>query len=168
MEKPCNFGDEKENNLRDQLVYGCHDDSLREKLFREETLTLQNASQIATAHEAARQNMNVFHEQQTHDLPAATTDRLKQLKNLNQNTATGPDELPGRVLKKTAAEIAPIITHIFQQSYNTCKLPDNWLQALVTPIHKKGTNQTANYRPISLTCILCKVMEHIILSNMWK
>ncbi|MEG7522989.1 MAG: hypothetical protein M3H12_07825, partial [Chromatiales bacterium] len=26
----------------------------------------------------------------------------------------------------------------------------------------------ANYRPISLTCILCKVMEHIILSNMWK
>ncbi|MBA1446886.1 MAG: endonuclease/exonuclease/phosphatase family protein [Gammaproteobacteria bacterium] len=67
---------------------------------------------------------------------------LKQLKHLNQNKATGPDELPGRVLKETAAEIAPIITHIFQQSYNTCKLPDDWLQALVTPIHKKPTNQT--------------------------
>ena len=50
LAKTCNFGNEKENNLRDQLVYGCHDDSLREKLFREETLTLQTARQIATAH----------------------------------------------------------------------------------------------------------------------
>ena len=69
LAKTCNFGDEKENNLRDQLVYGCHDDSLWEKLFREETLTLQRASQIATAHEAARQNMNLFRGQ-THDAPA--------------------------------------------------------------------------------------------------
>ena len=60
LAKTCNFGNEKENNLRDQLVYGCHDDSQREKLFREETLTLQTARQIATAHEAARQNMNLF------------------------------------------------------------------------------------------------------------
>ena len=36
---------------------------------------------------------------------------VKQLKNLNHNKATGPDELPARVLKETAAEIAPIITH---------------------------------------------------------
>ena len=94
---------------------------------------------------------------------------VKQLKNINQNKATGPDELPARVLKEAAAEIAPIITHIFQQSYNTSKLPDDWLQALVTPIHKKSLkSDPANYRPISLTCILCKVMEHIILSNMWK
>ena len=94
---------------------------------------------------------------------------VKQLKNIKQNKATGPDELPARVLKETAAEIAPIITHIFQQSYNTSKLPDDWLQALVTPIHKKSLkSDPANYRPISLTCILCKVLEHIILSNMWK
>ena len=73
------------------------------------------------------------------------------------------------VLKETAKQIAPIITQIFQQSYNTGKLPNDWLQALVTPIHKKShKSDPANYRPISLTCILCKVMEHIILSNMWK
>ena len=94
---------------------------------------------------------------------------VKQLKNINQTKATGPDELPARVLKETAAEIAPIITYIFQQSYNTSKLPDDWLQALVTPIHKKSLkSDPANYRPISLTCILCKAMEHIILSNMSK
>ena len=94
---------------------------------------------------------------------------IKQLKNLNQNKATGPDELPARVLKETAEQIAPIITHIFQQSYNTGKLPNDWLQAPVTPIHKKSLkSDPANYRPISLTCILCKVMEHIIVSNIWK
>ena len=38
---------------------------------------------------------------------------VKQLKNLNQNKATGPDELPARVLKENAAEIAPINTHLF-------------------------------------------------------
>ena len=97
-------------------------------------------------------------------LDIGTKGIIKQLKNLNQNKATGPDELPARVLK-TAERIAPIITHIFQQSYNTSKLLNDWLQALVTPIHKKNLkSDPANYRPISL----CKVMEHIIVSNIWK
>ena len=38
--------------------------------------------------------------------------------------------------------------------------PNDWLQALVTPIHKKSLqSDPANYRPISLTCILCKVTQ---------
>ena len=79
LAKTCNFGNKKENNLRDQLVYGCHDDSLREKLFRKETLTLQTARQIATAHEAAHQNMNLFRgQQQTHD--SATVNKVMKVK----------------------------------------------------------------------------------------
>ena len=102
-------------------------------------------------------------------LDIGTNGIIKQLKNLNQNKATGTDELPARVLKETAEQIAPIITHIFQQSYNTSNLPNDWLQALVTPIHTKSfKSDLANHRPISLTCILCKVMEHIIVSNIWK
>ena len=62
-------------------------------------------------------------------LDIGTNGIIKQLKNLNQNKATGPDELPAIVLK-TPEQIAPIITHIFQQSYNTSKLPNDWLQAL--------------------------------------
>ena len=49
-------------------------------------------------------------------LDIGTNGIIKQLKNLNKNKATGPDELPARVLKETAEQIAPIITHIFQQS----------------------------------------------------
>ena len=63
----------------------------------------------------------------------------------------------------------PQLFNTFQQSYTTGKLPQAWTTALVTPIYKKGNKSNpVNYRPISLTCILCKVMEHIVLSHMWK
>ena len=40
-------------------------------------------------------------------------------------------------------------------------------ELVVTPIYKKGDKSLPkNYRPISLTCISCKVMEHIVLSSM--
>ena len=88
---------------------------------------------------------------------------------VNENKATGPEELPARVLKETAEQIAPIITHIFQQSYSTSKLPNDWLQALVTPIHKKNfKSDPDNYRSISLTCIPCTLMEHIIVRKIYK
>ena len=64
---------------------------------------------------------------------------------------------------------APIIHHIFQQSYTSGQLLEAWKTALVTAIYKKSNkSDPANYRPISLTCILCKVMELLFLSHMWK
>ena len=93
----------------------------------------------------------------------------KQLEALKPHKASGPDEIPARVLKETASEISTIVQHIFQQSYTTGKLPQAWTTGHVTPIYKKGNKSNpVNYRPISLTCILCKVMEHLVLSHMWK
>jgi hypothetical protein len=49
----------------------------------------------------------------------------------------------------------------------TGKIPEDWKHANVCPVFKKGNKHNAiNYRPISLTCILCKIMEHIIASSM--
>ena len=61
----------------------------------------------------------------------------KQLQALNPNKASGPDEIPAKVLKETANEISPIIHHIFQQSYTSGQLPEAWKTALVTAIYKK-------------------------------
>ena len=48
-------------------------------------------------------------------------------------------------------------------------VPDDWRQANVAPIFKKGEKyDAANYRPVSLTCICCKTLEHIIVSNINK
>ena len=54
---------------------------------------------------------------------------------------------------------------IFEQSLDTKDIPHDWRQAIVHPVFKGGsTKQPENYRPISLTCICCKMMERILVS----
>lgn len=46
-------------------------------------------------------------------------------------------------------------------------IPENWTKAIVVPLHKKGSKLRAeHYRPISLTCSLCKIMEKLIVSQL--
>ena len=93
----------------------------------------------------------------------------KLLKNLDPTKACGPDGLSPRVLKELASEIAPILTIIFTSSLRTGIVPQDWRTALVTPVYKKGEHyDPINYRPVSLTCIPCKIMEHVIVSNIMK
>ena len=91
---------------------------------------------------------------------------LSQLRRLNPNKARGPDELSPQLLKLVAEDLAPALTTIFQQS----KRPELHFQGLdsdiVTLIFKKGLkSDPPSHRPISLTCICCKIMEHIMLSH---
>ena len=59
-----------------------------------------------------------------------------------------------------------MLTDIYNSSLREGKVPDNWRNAIVTPVYKKGPKIKAeNYWPISLTRICCKVMEHVIPSN---
>jgi hypothetical protein len=91
---------------------------------------------------------------------------LKLLEELNPNKAPGPDGVSGKILKTMASEIAPILTIIFRQSMETGNLPDDWKKANIAPIFKKGDRSNpANYRPVSLTSIACKMLEHIVASN---
>ena len=58
---------------------------------------------------------------------------------------------------------------IFDRSLQTGKHPADWVKANVLPVFKKNDKYLAsNYRSISLTCILCKVLEHILASNIVK
>ncbi len=50
-------------------------------------------------------------------------------------------------------------------------LPKDWLRANVIPLYKKGDiikTKAENYRPVSLTCLCCKMLEHIIYSSIMK
>ena len=54
---------------------------------------------------------------------------------------------------------------VYKGSLNQGKLPSDWKRAFVVPIFKKDSRtDPSNYRPISLTCICCKLLEHIISS----
>ena len=93
----------------------------------------------------------------------------KLLQNLNPRKASGPDGIPCRLLQSLAKELAPGLTHLFITSLESGKIPEIWRHALVQPIFKKGDrSKAANYRPISLTCICCKLLEHIVRSAITK
>ena len=94
---------------------------------------------------------------------------LKLLLNLDPSKATGPDQISPRVLKELAPSISPVLTVIFNRSYQSGIVPDDWRDANVVPAYKKGKKMLAvNYRPISLTCICCKLFEHVMVHNIMK
>ena len=93
----------------------------------------------------------------------------KLLANLNISKSTGPDGISPRCLRVLSAEISGMLTFIFQQSYNLGTLPCDWSKAMVVPVHNKSNKgNPENYRPISLTCLVCKLMEHIVFGHLNK
>ncbi len=85
------------------------------------------------------------------------------LKLLPSKCSSGVDGLPPILFKKLAFQLAQPLSSIFEVSFQTGTLPSDWLVSLVTAIHKKGSRSApANYRPVSLTCVACRVMERII------
>ena len=65
--------------------------------------------------------------------------------------------------------LAPVLTAIFQSSFDVGELPMEWKGALISSIFKKGDIcSAANYRPVSLTCVVYKIFEHITHSSVMK
>ena len=91
------------------------------------------------------------------------------LDKLKPHKASGPDGIQARILKECSGELADTLSDIFNQSLSTGQVPRDWRDASVAPAFKKGDRYNpVNYRPISLTCISCKVFEHIIVSNIMR
>ena len=87
---------------------------------------------------------------------------------LDPHKAEGPDGIPPRVLKRIcfrpSSYIHPFISAIAKYRYITRR---KWNQpSLYTPVFKKDKrSDPLNYRPISLTSIVCKIFEHIVASQ---
>ena len=87
----------------------------------------------------------------------------KELKAMDKNKANGPDEISCWVLKECAEELSVPLTLIFEDSIRQGKLPECWKWANIVPLYKKGNKQNPlNYRPVSLTSVVCKILERII------
>ncbi|KAK4813674.1 LOW QUALITY PROTEIN: hypothetical protein QYF61_017641 [Mycteria americana] len=87
------------------------------------------------------------------------------LHHLDTHKSMGPDEIHLRVLKELAEVLTKPLSIIYQQSWLTGEVPADWRLANVTPIYKKGWKEDlGNYRPVSLTSVLGKLKEQIILS----
>jgi hypothetical protein len=86
-----------------------------------------------------------------------------KLAKLRPDSAPGPDKLWPRVLQKLADILAQPLAIVYTKCLGEGTVPPEWKLANVAPIFKKGSKGCAgNYRPVSLTCVLCKVMESIL------
>jgi hypothetical protein len=125
---------------------------------------------------------NTFLENFTKDdgtLPAITTPRdlpelsnitisndlvLTALNSLRPNSSPGPDNIHPSFLKRFADCLCTPLCLLFNLSLKQHLLPLDWKTAIILPTYKgKGSrNSPKNYRPISLTSVVCKVLERII------
>ena len=91
------------------------------------------------------------------------------LRNINVNKSPGPDGIHGKVLKNCALTLSFPLSILFNLSYFSGQLPTDWKLANVTPVHKKGDKTNVeNYRPISLTSLIMKVMEKCIRDELYS
>ncbi len=96
-------------------------------------------------------------------------DVIKAVRKLKSYSSPGPDGVTGYFLKNILAHIAGPLCKVlvFQMSLTEGSVPDDWKTAFILPLHKKGNHQcTSNYRPVSLTSVICKVLERIIRSQL--
>jgi hypothetical protein len=85
------------------------------------------------------------------------------LSNLEERKSSGPDGIPNVLLKRCKQSLALPLSILYNKSLHEGYLQQDWRDAIVAPIHKKGSKTKAeNYRPVSLTSTVVKVIEKII------
>ena len=100
----------------------------------------------------------------TLELIVFRSEQIKRLlKRLKSKISSGPDGLPPIVFKNLANYLARPLAKLYNLLMLKETVPNLWKQANVTPIFKKGSSAIPkNYRPISLTCVGCKIFESAI------
>ena len=86
-----------------------------------------------------------------------------ELSKLSVNKSLGYDEIPAKFLKKGASEIKGVITYLVNLSIRKNEFPDELKFAKIKPLHKKNKKtEVENYRPVSMLCIISKILERAV------
>jgi transposase len=99
------------------------------------------------------------------DLSISVADVKKLLLKVNPSKSPGPDNINPKLLLSLGEneQFVHAVTLLFRKCFESGSIPSQWKTANVVALHKKGSKTLAsNYRPISLTCILCKLYEQLI------
>ncbi len=88
-----------------------------------------------------------------------------ELEKIDISKSQGPDSVHPKLLKSLSGNnhFVNAVFELFEVCATSCKIPLQWKTAYVTALYKKGSRKEAlNYRPVSLTCILCKIYEKLV------
>ena len=87
----------------------------------------------------------------------------KKIRSLRRGAAAGPDKIGPQLLQELVDVISSPLATVMRKTLEDGSVPDDWKTANVSPIFKKGAkHDPANYRPVSLTSVCCKMLEAII------
>ncbi|ELU01999.1 hypothetical protein CAPTEDRAFT_40136, partial [Capitella teleta] len=82
---------------------------------------------------------------------------------LKPGKSPGLDYMHSRIFKETASQISKPLRMLFDSRLSIRVLPSVWKSAHVTALFKRGKKHSPeNYRPVSLTSVVCKVMKHFV------
>jgi len=89
----------------------------------------------------------------------------RRIRAIRRNKSVGPDHVSGEILKLGGKAMILYLARLLDITMNNGTLPGDWKTATVIPIHKGGDRSlVTNYRPVSLTPVVCKQMEFTIAS----
>lgn len=119
--------------------------------------------------------LNVKRRAENTQINFATTDTIHYNKDFSyeemwaclsssSNSAPGPDKITYEIIRHLPRESLTVLLKIYNQIWRTQAFPDSWRSATIIPIPKPGKDlsNASNYRPISLTSCLCKLMEKMV------
>jgi hypothetical protein len=97
------------------------------------------------------------------DIDFTEEDILKAINLIPYNSAGGPDKFPASIFKECKDQLSKPLFTIWRKSLDTGKIPHKYLQQCIVPIFKKDNKAKAeNYRPVSLTAHIIKIMERVL------
>ena len=83
----------------------------------------------------------------------------KKIKAMKDNKSPGVDEIPPKLLMERVEQISIPLARVFNLSLKEGVVPFEWKEANIIPLFKKGSrNKSENYRPVSLTSVICKLL----------
>ena len=93
----------------------------------------------------------------------------KKIKKMKDNKSPGVDGIPHKLFKEIVEQISTPIAKLFNLSLEEGIVPSEWKEANITPLFKKGSrNKPEHYRPVSLTSVVCKLLESFIRDHIFE